>query len=86
MPYGRDYENRNWFERAGERVRDFFGGGHDYDRDFGGVQYLFLRGMHPDWRDADGHPHGVFASRPPRVLVEALDRCFGGPVPAQVAA
>ncbi|HKY91610.1 MAG TPA: UvrD-helicase domain-containing protein, partial [Nevskiaceae bacterium] len=51
--------------------------GYDYDREFGGVLYLFLRGMHPDWRDAAGAPHGVFASRPPRALIEALDEAFG---------
>ncbi len=40
--------------------------GYDYDRHFGGVFYLFLRGM-----DAQGL--GVYATRPPRVLIEALD-------------
>jgi hypothetical protein len=35
--YGRDYDNggRNWFERAGETVRGWFGAGGDYDRDYG---------------------------------------------------
>ncbi|HET7230329.1 MAG TPA: hypothetical protein VFJ16_10020, partial [Longimicrobium sp.] len=34
--YGRDYDNRgNWLDRAGETVRGWFGGGRDYDRDYG---------------------------------------------------
>src|SRR3712207_4308818 len=33
--YGRDYDDRNWIERAGETVRGWFGGGRDYDRDYG---------------------------------------------------
>ncbi len=47
---------------------------YDYERHFGGVYYLFLRGMHPD------HPPGcgVYADRPPRALVERLDALFGG--------
>jgi exodeoxyribonuclease V beta subunit len=44
--------------------------GYDYDRDFGGVFYLFVRGMGGD----DGG--GVFAARPDRTLIVALDRLF----------
>ena len=47
--------------------------GYDYDRDFGGVFYLFLRGMRPDL----GPDCGVWYARPLRVLIEGLDRCFG---------
>ena len=47
--------------------------GYDYDTHFGGVRYLFLRGMSPD------HPgQGVFDDRPPRALVEGLDRLMEG--------
>lgn len=45
-----------------------------YERHFGGVFYLFLRGMAPDYP----HGNGVFFDRPERSLVEALDRAFGG--------
>ena len=45
---------------------------YDYDRDFGGVYYLFLRGMDAR-RGAD---YGIFYRRPERALVEALDRYF----------
>jgi exodeoxyribonuclease V beta subunit len=42
---------------------------YDYDRDVGGVLYLFVRGM-----ATDGEPgRGVFFDRPPRARVEALD-------------
>jgi exodeoxyribonuclease V beta subunit len=46
------------------RVRDY-----DYDSHFGGVYYLFLRGMAPE------HPlrTGVYFDRPSRALVETLD-------------
>jgi exodeoxyribonuclease V beta subunit len=42
--------------------------GYDYDQHFGGVYYLFVRGMHPS------HPlgTGVFHERPERGLIEAL--------------
>lgn len=50
------------------RVSDY-----DYDRHFGGVYYLFLRGMKPD----NGPDNGVFFSLPPRELVERLDTGFG---------
>ncbi len=46
---------------------------YDYDRDFGGVRYLYLRGM------CGPAGSGVFADRPPRALVEALDALFTDP-------
>jgi exodeoxyribonuclease V beta subunit len=42
---------------------------YDYDQHFGGVFYLFLRGMNPDW----GQDYGVFRHRPPAALIQALD-------------
>ena len=45
---------------------------YDYDRDIGGVFYLFLRGMRPN---APGS--GVFRRRPSRACIEAIDACFG---------
>jgi exodeoxyribonuclease V beta subunit len=38
----------------------------DYDRDFGGVLYLFIRGV-----DANGH--GIYHARPGRQLIERLE-------------
>ena len=44
---------------------------YDYDRHMGGAVYLFLRGI--------GAPtQGVFLERPPRALIEGLDRMFRG--------
>jgi len=42
--------------------------GYDFDRHFGGVFYLFLRGMSPEHAE----PWGVFYDRPSRALVEEL--------------
>lgn len=44
--------------------------GYDYDRHFGGVYYLFLRGI-------DGRGDGVYADRPPLALVEELSGILG---------
>ncbi len=43
--------------------------GFDYDRDFGGALYLFLRGMAPGNGDV-----GIWRERPPRARIEALSR------------
>jgi exodeoxyribonuclease V beta subunit len=45
-------------------------GGYDYARHFGGIYYLFLRGMRPQ----SGPACGVYSARPDPVLVDALDR------------
>ncbi|AZD13690.1 exodeoxyribonuclease V subunit beta [Pseudomonas chlororaphis] len=44
---------------------------YDYDRHMGGALYLFLRG-------AGSASRGVFFTRPPRELIERLDRLFQG--------
>lgn len=46
---------------------------YNYELHFGGVYYLFLRGMAPD------HPHqnGVFFDRPSHALVTSLERTLG---------
>ena len=49
--------------------------GYDYARDFGGVAYLFLRGMSP--RHAPGC--GVFFDRPSSALVRDLSELVGVP-------
>ncbi len=48
--------------------------GYDYATHFGGVYYLFLRGMRP----AHGDRYGVHFDRPEPGLIEALDRLFAG--------
>ncbi len=46
---------------------------YDYDRHFGGVMYLFVRGMHPALPGS-----GVFHARPDFDRLRELDRCLGG--------
>jgi exodeoxyribonuclease V beta subunit len=47
---------------------------YTYERDFGGVYYLFIRGLSPR------HPlgNGAFFDRPPAELIEALSRAVDG--------
>ncbi|MEB7884273.1 exodeoxyribonuclease V subunit beta [Serratia fonticola] len=52
----------------GHRLADY-----DYQRHFGGVIYLFLRGV-----DAEQEGNGIFACRPEFALVEGMDRLFSG--------
>lgn len=52
----------------GHRLADY-----DYQRHFGGVIYLFLRGV-----DAEHEGNGIFACRPEYALVEGMDRLFSG--------
>ncbi|MDX2052344.1 MAG: exodeoxyribonuclease V subunit beta [Polyangiaceae bacterium] len=47
--------------------------GYSYERHFGGVFYLFLRGMSP----INANKTGVFFDRPEERLVSALDDLFG---------
>ncbi|EPY4107312.1 exodeoxyribonuclease V subunit beta [Klebsiella pneumoniae] len=46
---------------------------YDYDRHFGGVIYLFLRGM-----DGQEGGQGIFTTRPVRPLIDGLDQLFAG--------
>ena len=57
------------------------GSAYDYERDFGGVYYLFLRGMLGTATPSVGHlRHASFHDRPPWTVLEALDRAFDGPL------
>jgi exodeoxyribonuclease V beta subunit len=47
--------------------------GYDYESHFGGVRYLFLRGMRPE----SGLACGVYADRPAYGLIAALDGYLG---------
>jgi exodeoxyribonuclease V beta subunit len=47
---------------------------YDFEQHFGGVFYLFLRGMQPAGGDT-----GVYRDRPAKTLIESLDRLFGAP-------
>jgi len=46
---------------------------YHYERHFGGVLYLFVRGVRPDWRLDDGSQAGVYFHRPDPALLAELD-------------
>ena len=48
-------------------------GEYDYDQHFGGVIYLFLRGV-----EGVDSSQGVFTTRPERALIDGLDALFSG--------
>ncbi len=50
--------------------------GYRADTHFGGVLYLFVRGMRPDWVNPDGTPAGVFHHRPAPAALARLDALF----------
>ncbi len=56
-------------------LRFRLGDAYDYDRDFGGIRYLFCRGL-----AADGS-RGVYAHRFEPALVQSLDALFAGRAP-----
>jgi exodeoxyribonuclease V beta subunit len=47
---------------------------YDAERDFGGVLYLFVRGVRPEWTLADGSQAGVFFHRPSAATLSAMQR------------
>jgi exodeoxyribonuclease V beta subunit len=49
--------------------------GYDYETSFGGVLYLFLKGLCP------GHETGVFFEKPPRARLRALSALLDGGTP-----
>ena len=49
---------------------------YDYDRDFGGVRYLFCRGL---VASGDEAREGIYAARPARALIDELDALFAPP-------
>ena len=51
--------------------------GYDYESHFGGVLYLFVRGVRPQWR-IDGVPCGVFHQRCPAAVLASLDALLAG--------
>ncbi|MEW6384246.1 MAG: PD-(D/E)XK nuclease family protein, partial [Pseudomonadota bacterium] len=57
-------------------LRFRLGAAYDYERDMGGIRYLFCRGL-------DGTGNGVHVDRFPLALVDALDALFAGGEQAQ---
>jgi len=59
--------------------------GYDYERHFGGVFYLFVRGVRPGWVDASGAPLGVWFHRPAAQALASLDALLAGRPEAKAA-
>ena len=49
---------------------------YSHDTHFGGVFYLFVRGVRPNWVNADGSPAGVFHHRPSADTLAQLENMF----------
>ncbi len=62
-------------------LRFRLGDGYDYARDFGGIRYLFCRGLAPD----SGRDDGIHVQRFAPELVHALDALFAGQPTEQAA-
>jgi exodeoxyribonuclease V beta subunit len=54
--------------------------GYRYDRHFGGVLYLFVRGVRPGWTNPDGTAAGVYHHRPAQATLLQLDALFARPL------
>ncbi len=50
--------------------------GYRHATQFGGVLYLFVRGVRPDWVNADGTASGVFHHRPTAATLARLEALF----------
>jgi exodeoxyribonuclease V beta subunit len=59
--------------------------GYEYERHFGGVFYLFVRGVRPGWVDASGAPLGVWFHRPAAQNLASLDALLAGRPQAKAA-
>ncbi len=50
--------------------------GYQFETHFGGVLYVFVRGVRPGWKMADGGPAGVYHHRLSERTLAALERLF----------
>ena len=53
---------------------------YDYATHFGGVLYLFIRGVRPHWVGDDGTQSGVYFHKPAWATIKQLDRLFSAPI------
>ena len=51
---------------------------YDYERDFGAVFYVFVRGVQTGWHESDGKATGIFRTRLSHATLQALDQLFVG--------
>ena len=54
---------------------------YQFESHFGGVLYLFVRGVRPRWQDTQQQPCGVWFDRPSAQTIQALDQHLRAPVP-----
>ncbi len=52
--------------------------GYDHAQHFGGALYLFVRGLRPGWRQADGSPTGLHFHRPSAAVLNQLSSLLDG--------
>jgi exodeoxyribonuclease V beta subunit len=52
--------------------------GYNHEQHFGGVHYLFVRGLRPGWQADDGAPCGAYFERPSLDLLQRLSALFDG--------
>ncbi len=52
--------------------------GYRHDLHFGGVLYLFVRGVRPDWTLSDGRPAGVHWMQPTPAMLQQLSALLDG--------
>ncbi len=52
---------------------------YDPEQHFGGVYYLFIRGMYPEDGQGEGRS-GIFFDKPSQALLDALDSCMRGDI------
>ena len=55
--------------------------GYQPQQHFGGVLYLFVRGLRPAWCAADGTPAGLHFQRPDAAVLDALSALLEAPAP-----
>ncbi len=53
--------------------------GYAYETHFGGVLYLFVRGVRPGWRNADGSAAGMYRHRPDAAVIARLNALLNSP-------
>jgi exodeoxyribonuclease V beta subunit len=76
MAHGHYYLQYHLYSLALHRLLASRLAGYDYDTHFGGVLYLFVKGMTPE----TGARSGVFFEKPPRRRIEALSELLQRPL------
>ena len=81
MSHGHYYLQSHLYSVAVHRYLQSRQPGYDYDTHFGGILYLFIKGMKP----GAAPPRGVYFEKPPQARLEALSALFAFP-PSEIGA